>query len=130
MTSTTAPAFTHSRDCTANAIACALENVRDALRESLYDANELPNSPLDLLEYIEQTARGYQAYGIVSCDCRKRELGRLNEELRIARKRQRAFNGDARLYNADYAARRAAELADTVTELMEQRAAIRAEIAR
>lgn len=86
----------HTNQCSQNALACAVQNMRDSLRDDLASphADQHPAegmSPLEVLELVQEWARGYQAEGIVSCSCAVDTLRRYDADLRQLRK---ALHGD------------------------------------
>lgn len=106
--------FTHTDRCEALAIGANVLNLI-AAGETILNLDELA-------AIVDSNPRP-------RCTCGKDELTRVENQLRLARKAQRALNADANLYSADHLARRTADLADYVTALIAQRDAIRKALA-
>jgi hypothetical protein len=122
MTSTTtAPAFTHTADCTDQFIGRSLRIERDSL---LLSAPVDSAAPLDLINYIMEEARQLQDQLCV--DCAKLALLRVDDQLRIARKQYRNRPKDRT--PSDYRYRDG--LVAEIDALIAKRDAIRAAIAQ
>ena len=121
MTATTAPAFTHSQLCTDASVGRA---VRALFERALLDPPVGPVTELMVLDYAI-TAGQIEQNNHCCDDCAKRALTRVENELRLARKRQRAFNADAGLFNAATVEQITAERAADVDHLIAKRDAIR-----
>lgn len=93
MTSTITATIQHYSDCDARATRCAVENERDMLRDRAYSyeaAVIATMSPAEFCDHLLRLAAQYQADGLMGCTCAALRLRSAEEDLRIARRRDRA----------------------------------------
>jgi len=109
MTNTTALAFTHSADCDLMALGRAVDYLRSVGERHALTIAEIDNKAL--------TSRG-------RCDCGKLTLTRVENDLRLARKAERAYRNSPAFGSAEYSV-----IANRVESLIAQRHAIRAALA-
>ena len=113
MTSTTAPAFTHTPTCDTMALGAAAQALI---------AIGMTHIPVTALEGY---AEGWQRGEIIRhCTCGKDALRKVESDLTLARKRERAYRNSPAFGSAEYSG-----IAREVESLIAQRAAIRESLA-
>jgi hypothetical protein len=119
MTNTTAPAFTHTADCDSLTIGRLVQQLH---AQALTEAPAPVDDALTVLEFVIRTANdGHDR----ACDCAKTALHKVETSLTTVRKRERALRNSPAFGSRDYSI-----VAHRLEELLEQRAALRAELAR
>jgi len=119
MTNTTAPAFTHTATCDALTIGRLVQQLHAI---ALTEAPAPVADALSVLEYVISTANDGSPRG---CSCGADALLKVNADLTLARKRERAYRNSPAFGSAEYSA-----VMNEVDALVARRAAIREALAR